>query len=635
MPPAWALACGRGIGLVSYWVQPKRRAICLGNLKAAFAAEKPPEELEQICRGTFQTIGMSFVEVLLTPAIDEAYVDRWITVVGREHFDRALAQGRGLILVTGHYGNWEMTSLMAGLKGYPMSVLARPQGLPRLNALLNRYRESKGCRVISKGMAVRTMVRHLRDAGIVGVLADQDAGRRGVLAPFFGRLASTAPGPVSMALRLGCPIVPAFILRTNGLAHTVYLEPPLAFARTNDGARDTRAGVAAYLEVLERFVRRAPDQWLWPHRRWKTSPHQGLVIFDDGKAGHRTQALAVAEMVEQVWADGRADDPRLAGFQGPFLQRQVVQVRFRAPWRRRVLTLAAMTGATEIWPAWRWLRWALTAESSLALDRAWAAVTVSCGAVAGLVNVVWSCSVGARAIQIMRPPWPFGRRFALRIVPRHDRPPESARTIVTRGALHGAQIDQQDSAIGEWRRTWSLRRPVQIGVLIGGETRGVQMPASLVAAILDQVLEAAEQLDAELLVTSSRRTPPAVETLLERRLAGHARCGALILARRDGAAGEVPKILAVSSAVVASGESMSMVSEAASSGKPVFVFELRSWWPWPKYRRFLRSLASERYVQVVKPPVLARRLVDAVRQPSAMRPLDDRSHVLGCLRKWV
>src|SRR3989338_4850293 len=290
LPVPLALACGRVFGTVASWVQPKRRAICLGNLKAAFHGARGPAELDAICRGVFQTIGMSFVEVLLTPAIDERYVDRWLAVEGREHFDRAVAARRGLVLVPGHFGNWELTNLMAGLKGYPLSVLARAQGLPRLNRMLNAYRESKGCQVISKGMAVRAMVRHLKTRGIVGILADQDGGWRGVLAPFFGRLASTAPGLVELALRMDCPILPAFIIRAHGPRHTIHLEPPLTWERSGDPARDVQAGVAAYLRVLEAYVQRAPEQWLWPHRRWKTSPDGALVVLTDGKAGHTTQA---------------------------------------------------------------------------------------------------------------------------------------------------------------------------------------------------------------------------------------------------------------------------------------------------------------------------------------------------------
>ncbi|OGX37321.1 MAG: hypothetical protein A3C53_03475, partial [Omnitrophica WOR_2 bacterium RIFCSPHIGHO2_02_FULL_68_15] len=435
LPVPWAVACGRALGRLAYWAQPKRRAICLGNLAAALGRERPPESLDRLCRGVFETIGMSFVEMLLTPSVDERYLRRWVTVEGLAHLDRAMGQGRGVVMITGHFGNWELINLTAGLRRYPVSALARPQGLPRLNRLLNEYRESKGCRVISKGMAARAMVQRLRSGGLVGVLMDQDAGRRGVLAPFFGRLASTADGPIALARRLGAPVLPVFIVRGRGPHHTIHIEPPLEIPILDDADREIRSAVAAYLQVLERYVRHTPEQWLWPHRRWKSSPHQTVVVLSDGKPGHAGQATAVAELLQQAWEQRAAADPRLHSVAGPFMRRETLEVRYRSAWRRGVLTLAA-TGGAVAWSSPRhWLRWALTPSSARALEQTWGTYTVSCGAAAGLINLIWSQSRYARAIHVMRPPWPLSGRFALRVIPQHDRAVEDARTIVTHGAL--------------------------------------------------------------------------------------------------------------------------------------------------------------------------------------------------------
>ena len=635
LPVPWAAACGRGLGRFAYWAQPKRRAICLGNLTAAFRDERSPEALERICRGVFETIGMSFVEMLLTPSVDEPYLRRWVTVEGLPHLDQAMAQGRGVVIVTGHFGNWELINLSAGLRGYPVSVLARPQGLPRLNRLLNDYRESKGCRVISRGMAARAMVQRLRGGGLVGVLMDQDAGRRGVLAPFFGRLASTADGPITLARRLGAAIVPVFIIRGRGPHHTIHIEPPLEAPLLGDLARDVQATVAAYLEILERYVRRAPEQWLWPHRRWKSSPHQAVVALSDGKPGHRTQAAAVAELVQQAWETRVGADARLRDAAGPFMRRELVEVRYRSSWRRGVLTLAAACGATAWGSPRRWLRWALVSSSAHALESTWATHVVSCGAAAGVVNLVWSRSRNARAVHVMRPPWPLGRRFALRVIPRHDRAVEDARTVVTHGALHTVSSARMAEQAARHRPRWPLRRAVQLGLLLGGDSRGVRLPMPLVAAVVEQVLAAAEALDAELVVTTSRRTSPAVEQWLEQRLAGHPRCPVLVIARRDPADGVVPAILGMAAAVVVSGESMSMVSEAAASDKPVLVFEPQARWPRPKARRFLSALTASGRLAVVPPAQLGTQLIAAVRETHAVAPVDDRAHLLARLAKWL
>lgn len=633
LPISWALACGRGAGTAASWLQPKRRALGLGNLKAAFGAERSPEELARINRRVFQNLGMSFVEVLWTPKIDVAYVDRWITVQGREHLDRAVAQGRGVILVTAHFGNWELTNLMAGLKGYPMSVLARQQGLPRLYHLLNTYRESKGCRVIAKGMAVRAMVRQLQAGGIVGILADQDAGRRGVLVPFFGRLASTASGPIALGIHMSCPVLPAFIIRTKGPAHTVYLEPPLPLG-TSDSAAALHEGVAAYMQVVERFVRRAPDQWLWPHRRWKSSPHRAVVALSDGRAGHRTQVTAAAGLIAQAWQERQAQDARLHGLAGPWMRHTLIEVHYRSAWRRGLLTLAECLRMTAVEPR-RWLRWALTAESDRALERTWASLVVSCGAATGLVNLLWSRSIAAKAVHVMQPPWPFHHRFDLRIVPQHDRPATDPKTIVTRAALHQIQPDHPAARAAGQRPPWSLGRPRQIGCLIGGDSRGLRLPAEVMAVVVDQLLMAAQQVDAEVLMTTSRRTPPSVETLLEQRLRRHERCPVLVVARRDPSDGVVPGILASSHLLVVSGDSMSMISEAAASGKPVLVFEPRLLWPSPKRRRFLHALVADGAIRVVAPPMLGQQIVALMGAATAGPVVTDRAMILNRLRAWL
>lgn len=313
------------------------------------------------------------------------------------------------------------------------------------------------------------------------------------------------------------------------------------------------------------------------------------------------------------------------------MRRAVIEIRYRAPWRRAMLTAAVVVGAGGP----RWLRWALTPESAAALERAWATHVVSCGAAAAIVNLAWSRGIAARAIHVMQPPWPLGRRFALRLVPHHDRAHEDKNTIVTHGALHGIQPAAVAEAATRHRPRWALRRPRQIGVLVGGNGRDTRLPADLVAAVIDQALTAAETLDAELLLTTSRRTAPAVERWLQDRLAGHPRCAGLVIARRDPTDGVVPAIIGLSSALVVSGDSMSMVSEAAASDKPLLVFEPRARSPQPKFRRLLSALAETGRLEVVAPGQLAPRLVAAVREARRVTPLDDRAHALARLRAWL
>jgi len=156
-----------------------------------------------------------------------------------------------------------------------------------------------------------------------------------------------------------------------------------------------------------------------------------------------------------------------------------------------------------------------------------------------------------------------------------------------------------------------------------------------VTVAVEEIFQAASRAQAEVWVTTSRRTPPGIEAWLERRLRNDPRCTRLVLVGRQGAQGIVGEFLAAASLFVVSGESISMVSEVASSGKPVLAFEPRALWPMPKYRRFLSSLEEEGHARVVRPEELGVWLDRVARGEGAFPPLDDCAHILERLRQWL
>jgi len=313
-------AIGAAAGTLLYALLTARKRVALDNLRAAFEDRCTPRQYRRILREMFQNFGRTFMEIAAIPRIDRAYIDRWVppSPGSREHMESALAKGKGVVLITGHFGNWELSSISGALYGYPTLVLAREQGWPKLNQLLIRYRESKGCKVVTKGFAVRELVQGLKEKKIIGILSDQDAGKRGTLAPFFGRLASTASGAVELSIRTGAPIVPIFIVRKSGPAHELVAEEPLVVPEQGTEEERVKAGVAAYLQVLERRIRRNPAQWLWLHRRWKSTPQRRILIFSDGKAGHAAQSRALAGKMQAAWERKIAGDPRPKGIPKEF-----------------------------------------------------------------------------------------------------------------------------------------------------------------------------------------------------------------------------------------------------------------------------------------------------------------------------
>ena len=315
LPPSLNAQIGVLVGTGFYYLLPRRCAVARGNLRAAFGNAHSPEDYDQIIRSLFQNLGTTLLEIGAIPSMDKNYVDRFIAPApgSQERLDKALSKKKGVIFLASHFGNWEISTVVAPRFGYPMLVLAREQGWPKLNGLLTRYREMNGCRVVTKGFPIRELIRGLEQGKIVGILADQDGGKHGVLAPFLGRLASTAPGAVALSLETGAPLIPVFIIRRYGTAHTIVLEEPIQMPQS--GSKETRvqAGIAAYLSVLERYVRRYPSQWLWLHRRWKSTPERRLLLFSDGKPGHSAQIEALAQRIGMAWEVRMKEDRRFQG----------------------------------------------------------------------------------------------------------------------------------------------------------------------------------------------------------------------------------------------------------------------------------------------------------------------------------
>ncbi len=282
-PAAWALGylpapiglwIGRRLGDLAWFVLPRRRAVTLDNLRLAWRSGGEPEELHRIGRRSFQHIGMNLVEAcvfMFRPP--EVLLDR-IGIEGLEHLKDAAVQGRGVLVLTAHLGNWELLAASHAMTGLPLSVVLRPLDHPALDRVVDRLRRRSGAELISKRRALRDVLDALRRGRMVGILLDQNAVRaEGVFVPFFGTPASTSRSLAVIALRTEAPVVPIFISRLPGGRHLVKVLP--AMQPPTDG--DVVAFTARFSGVIEEAIRRSPEQWFWLHRRWKTRPRAGVA----------------------------------------------------------------------------------------------------------------------------------------------------------------------------------------------------------------------------------------------------------------------------------------------------------------------------------------------------------------------
>jgi KDO2-lipid IV(A) lauroyltransferase len=269
LPPRVGLWLGRRLGDAAWVALPRRRAITRDNLARAFGEERSAEERRALARSSYQHLGMNLVEVCILLLRPLSVLLSRVELHGRHHLEAAAAQGRGVLLLTAHLGNWELLPPAHARTGLSLSIVVRPLDLPLLDRIAERYRQGGRVELIAKRHALRSIVEALRRGRMVGVLLDQNAARsEGVFAPLFGIPASTSKGLAVISLRTGAPVVPTFIRRIAGGRHRVEFEPQVAPPPDQDVAAFT----ASFNRSIEQAIRRAPEQWFWMHERWRTRP---------------------------------------------------------------------------------------------------------------------------------------------------------------------------------------------------------------------------------------------------------------------------------------------------------------------------------------------------------------------------
>ena len=246
---------------------PRLRRTARRNLELALP-ELTPGERKRIVRGVFRSLARMAVVFARLPRLDRKNISMWIRYDGFEHFERALARGRGVLFAAAHLGNWELSAFAHALLAGPMDIVVRPLDNPLLDRLVERYRTLSGNRIIPKREAARAVLKALRANRAVGILIDQNAApEEGVFVDFFGRKACAGAAFARLAARSGATVIPGFALWSDTeRRYVLRFYPPIEM--TGDVRHDTQR----LHSFLESVIRQHPDQWLWIHRRWKTRP---------------------------------------------------------------------------------------------------------------------------------------------------------------------------------------------------------------------------------------------------------------------------------------------------------------------------------------------------------------------------
>ena len=266
---------------ILYALSPKLRKTAETNLRIAFP-EWTEAQRDAVIRGMVRNLGWMAAEFARFPKYSREDIEEIVVLDGNENFVDGRKQGKGVLILTGHIGAWELSSFAHALFGYPLHFMARPLDNQRIDALVNSYRCSSGNRAIFKNESARVMLKILKDAGTIGVLADQNTMLdEAVFVDFFGKSASTTTGIARVALHTDAAVVPGYAVWDESIGkYRLRFEPAMELIRTGDAERDIRENTQRFTKVIEDIIRKYPDQWVWVHGRWSVRPKGEPPVYD-------------------------------------------------------------------------------------------------------------------------------------------------------------------------------------------------------------------------------------------------------------------------------------------------------------------------------------------------------------------
>lgn len=618
---------GKVIGTFFFYLDSKHKSIAYGNLRIALGKEKTPLELRRILKKNFQNLGMNLAEALIIPKIDKCYVDKFMRIEGMEHLKNALEHKRGAIFLTIHMGSWEVHFAAAGIWGLPVYILVdEQQRNPLLDKFLNRLRQSKGIKILKIGSQVRRAIEVLKENKVIVLVADHGI-KEGVAAEFFGRKTLTPTGAIRLALGLDTPILPVYIRRLNSVRHKVSILPALDLKKGQGSDKDLVDNLNLINRTFEACIKLYPEEYLWFYKRFKYNQDRKVLVLSDAKTGHLRQTEAVVSLLKETGKE-----------KGLEVEVEQVTVQFKNKFSK-VAQLAGLGLARKSFcQGCLWcLAHFLTPESFAKLRRGSWDIVVSSGSSLAGVNFVVSSENNAKSIVIMRPGVLSTKRFDLVIMPWHDKPLPRQNVLITQGALNPVSAVYLKEQSEKLKQSFGLQAGLSdfcIGFLIGGDTKRFSLDKEAVSGVIRQLKSQGKENNADILVTTSRRTSKETEELVKQEFSNYPNCKLLVIANEKNYPFIVGGIFGLSKIVVVSCESISMISEAASSGNYVIVFE-QTQGLGKRHKRFLKNLSGNGYVYLSNPREIGNKIREIIRNRPPVRILNDSLKVKKALEKLV
>jgi len=585
LPLNVSLFLGRRLGDLIYFFDARHRAIAYANIKKAITTNNDFRLVAKITRRAYQSFGQNLIEISFIPRINKKYLEKYIHIENKHFIDEAFKRGKGVIFLVTHEGNWELSNIICANLGFPFILFVRDQGFPRLNSLLNSYRLKQG-EIIHKGSGLRQLVEVLKSNQSVGLTIDQ-GGKSGEIVKFFGKSASMSTGAVKLALKYDCSIIPVFYTRIKGPYTKVILDQVYVVTKSDDAQKDLRDNLQRLINIYGKYIQQYPYEYLWTYKIWKYGKEREILILSDGKAGHLHQSESVAKLINQQLVS-----------RGLKSTLSICEVKFRSALTRIIFNwIANFNGKYRCHFCLSCLRYALNRESWQGLINLKLDIIISAGDKLSAVNYILAKTNQAKSIVLMTPANLNLNKFDLAIIPQHDRPKVKKNVVVTEGALNLVDADYLKERSARLQQSNLFKGVVSnscIGVLIGGNSKKFSIYPTAIRELIKQVKQSAEELDADILLSTSRRTSPEVEQVIKNELGSYPRCKFLIIANENNHPDAVGGILGLSRIIISSPESISMISEAVMARKYVIVFTATGLSK--KHQRFLNNYQDKRYI---------------------------------------
>jgi KDO2-lipid IV(A) lauroyltransferase len=557
--PLWlCLVFGYLVGFVMY-ANKKRRFTAFKNIKSAFP-QKSNRELYAIVKKSFINIGISITEIFIAPRIFK-YVDATT-------FD-SLPEG-GAVVAAVHEGSWELyNAQMAQKKKY--IIFAKSQKNIELDSLLNDLRASWGVKVC---FSLKEVVKYMNEGAYLGMAVDHGAEDNAVFVRFFSHLVPAPGGIVYLARKFNKKIYPCFGRRVKGFRHTAQILPPIDPAGKSD-----QEVLQELNSIYEAELKKYPSEYVWHYKRFKHKRDLDVLVLDDGKAGHLKQSLAFLKFLQDEDYEVRP---------------KIVSVNFRSKNFRTLTDVCTFFSHKGCLGCGACMRLFLDTKTFKELKSSYADIVVSAGSFLASANRLYAYTVGAKSVSILRPNIPLNR-FDLAILPEHDRVGTES-TVQIKGAL--CYPSDADDKAQKCRHFFNLGDTKKAAFFLGGVLSDKKEFEQNVKDFSLALKKFSMEKGYKLLISTSRRTPAHIDAYIKQEFSSFAGTEALVFPNQENHDFIFDGFCGLSDIVFVSGDSISMISEAASLKKTcvAVAFEKNE----DKHKVFLEMIANE--INVLMPP---------------------------------